>query len=101
MKKISGNGTYNLSGGTLNDSAIIGDAGIGVMNTSGGTHNVNGTLILGNQASGNGTYNLSSTGQVVVSGSTTVGGQGYGPSPTAAFHRNRRQAGSHRAPRPA
>ncbi|RDE48871.1 MAG: choice-of-anchor D domain-containing protein, partial [Candidatus Accumulibacter meliphilus] len=77
-EKISGNGTYNLSGGTLNDSAIIGDAGIGVMNTSGGTHNVNGTLILGNQASGNGTYNLSSTGQVLVTGSTTVGGEGTG-----------------------
>jgi hypothetical protein len=40
-ENIGGNGTYNLSGGTLNDSAIIGDAGIGVMNTSGGTHNVN------------------------------------------------------------
>ena len=77
-ENVGGNGTYNLSGGTLNDSSVIGDAGVGVMNTSGGTHNVTGDLILGNQATGNGTYKLSSTGQVVVSGSTTVGGQGTG-----------------------
>jgi hypothetical protein len=61
-REIGGNGTYNLSGGILNDGVVIGDAGTGVFNNSGGTHNVTGDLVLGNQATGNGTYNLSGSG---------------------------------------
>jgi T5SS/PEP-CTERM-associated repeat protein len=57
-----GNGTYNLTGGTLNDDLIIGDAGAGTFNDTGGTQNVTGNLILGNQAGSQGTYTLSGTG---------------------------------------
>ncbi len=77
-ENANGNGTYNLTAGILNDDAIVGDAGVGVVNNSGGTHNVTGDLILGNQASGDGTYNLSGTGVVTVSGSTIVGNAGVG-----------------------
>jgi hypothetical protein len=73
-----GNGTYNLTGGVLNDDAIVGDAGVGVFDNSGGTHNVTGDLILGNQATGDGTYNLSGTGITAVTGSMTVGKEGTG-----------------------
>jgi hypothetical protein len=75
----SGNGTYNLSGGTLNDNAIIGDAGTGVFNNSGGTHNVSGDLVLGNLVTGNGTYSLSGTGTMTqTGGGVIVGREGAG-----------------------
>ncbi|MBK9469952.1 MAG: hypothetical protein IPO20_19175 [Gammaproteobacteria bacterium] len=77
-ENAGGNGTYNLTGGILNDDAIVGDAGVGVVNTSGGTHNVTGDLILGNQVTGDGTYNVSGTGEVVVTGTTRVGREGAG-----------------------
>ncbi|HXJ00318.1 MAG TPA: PEP-CTERM sorting domain-containing protein [Micropepsaceae bacterium] len=73
-----GVGQYNLNGGTLNDSAIIGDAGTGTFNNAGATHNVTGDLILGNQSSGNGTYTLSAGGTTTVSGFTAVGVSGTG-----------------------
>lgn len=71
-------GTYYFTGGTLNDDAIVGDAGIGVFNNSGGTHNVTGDLILGNQATGDGTYNLSGTGSLNVTGTEFIGAAGTG-----------------------
>jgi len=77
-ENAGGNGTYNLTGGILNDDAIVGDAGVGVVNTSGGTHNVTGDLILGNKVTGDGTYNVSGTGEVVVTGTTRVGREGSG-----------------------
>ena len=57
---------------------MVGSAGTATFNQTGGTHNVTGDLILGNQATGNGTYNLSGTGNVAVTGSTIVGSGGIG-----------------------
>ena len=75
-------GTYNFTGGILNNSAIIGDAGTGVFKNSVGTHNVTDSLILGNQSTGDGTYKLSGTGSVAVEatgwGLTIVGNYGTG-----------------------
>ena len=73
-----GNGTYNLTGGTLNDDLIVGDLGTGTFNNTGATNNVTGNLVLGNQSSGNGTYNLTAGGATSVSLSTVVGNQGTG-----------------------
>ncbi|MBI5234907.1 MAG: PEP-CTERM sorting domain-containing protein, partial [Deltaproteobacteria bacterium] len=77
-QNVVGIGTYNFYGGTLNNSLIVGDAGTGLFANSGGTHNVTGDMILGNQATGLGTYNLSGTGSVAVSGNTIVGMDGTG-----------------------
>ena len=51
-------GTVGLVVGTMADDAIVGDAGSGAFNNTGGTHNVTGNLILGNQATGVGTYTI-------------------------------------------
>ena len=51
-------GTVKLSGGALNDDAIIGDVGVGIFNYTNATHNKAGNLILGNQSTGNGTYTI-------------------------------------------
>src|SRR3954452_11142489 len=51
-------GTVNLNVGTLNDDAVIGDAGTGTFSNTSGTHNVTGNLILGNQSTGIGTYSI-------------------------------------------
>lgn len=78
---VSGsNGTYNFFGGTLTDSLIVGDAGTGIFNNSGGTHNVTDNLTLGNQSTGNGTYNLSDTGilDVTGDGDSFIGNNGVG-----------------------
>jgi len=72
------NGTYNLTGGSLEDGLIVGDAGTGSFSNSGGSHSVTGNLVLGNQATGNGTYNLSGTGTLTVSGDAVVGAAGHG-----------------------
>ena len=77
-KQASGIGTFNLNGGTLLDSAVVGDAGTGTFNNTGGTHTVVGDLTLGNQSTGNGTYNLTDSGTTTVSGATTVGAAGTG-----------------------
>jgi T5SS/PEP-CTERM-associated repeat protein len=81
----SGSGTYNLNGGTLNDSLIVGDAGVGVFNNSGGTHNVFGDLIIGNQSGGDGTYNLSGTGSLAMSGDMNLG---FASGATGAFNQS-------------
>jgi hypothetical protein len=79
--KENGNGTYDLSDGSLTTSwASVGDSNVGVFNHSGGTHAAN-VLILGN-AGGSGTnsdgiYNLSDTG-VLTAGEEWVGGFGKG-----------------------
>jgi fibronectin-binding autotransporter adhesin len=73
-RNVGSNGTYNLLGGgavtptppILNDDLIVGDAGTGTFNNSGGAHTVSGNLILGNQATGKGTYNLSGGGTLDV-----------------------------------
>ena len=53
-------GIYNLIAGTLTAlREVIGDAGTGTFNQSGGTNTVGETLTLGKQAGGQGTYNLS------------------------------------------
>lgn len=76
-------GRYELLGGTLSNfspnTVIVGDAGTGVFDNTGGTHNVTGDLILGNQPTGDGTYNLSGGGTVTVNGGDTiVGNEGTG-----------------------
>ena len=71
------NGIYNLLGGTLNDDAIVGDAGSGTFTNTGSTHNVSGNLILGNQSTGNGTYTITGNGaQTTIS--FVPGGNGAG-----------------------
>lgn len=77
-RKAGGVGSYHLNGGTLNDNLIVGDAGTGVFNNNGATHNVTGDLVLGNQATGNGTYNLSLGGTTTVTANTIVGNAGTG-----------------------
>jgi T5SS/PEP-CTERM-associated repeat protein len=75
---INGGGIYNLMAGTLNGDMIVGDVSTGTFNNSGGTHNVTGNLILGNQATGNGTYNLTGGAATGVGDFTTVGNAGQG-----------------------
>ena len=65
-------GTYNLTGGTLEDDLIVGQQGTGVFNNSGGVHTVNGNLLVGDLAGGNGTYTLSGGGNLTLN---TTGGQ--------------------------
>jgi hypothetical protein len=83
-RSVGGNGTFNLAAGSsLEDDVIVGDAGIGTMNNTGGTHTVGTTgspqsLILGNQSTGNGTYNLTTGGTLTVTSFTTVGNAGTG-----------------------
>jgi uncharacterized protein YhjY with autotransporter beta-barrel domain len=85
-------GTYNLSGtGILNTgNTTVGVAGTGVtlssvsvsstgtFNQTGGSHNVNGNLTLGQDVGTTGTYNLSGTGSVTVVGQSIVGQSGTG-----------------------
>jgi hypothetical protein len=55
-----GDGTYNLSGGTLSASdETIGSGGTGVFNQTGGTNTVTNNLTLGRLSRSYGTYNLS------------------------------------------
>jgi fibronectin-binding autotransporter adhesin len=71
-------GTYNMTGGSLEDGLIVGDAGTGTFNNTGGSHSVSGDLVLGSQATGNGTYKLSGMGALTVSGDAVVGDAGAG-----------------------
>ena len=58
----TGNGAVTVDlGATLNDDAVIGDAGGGGA-TIYGAHNVSGNLILGNQSTGNGSYTVDGSG---------------------------------------
>ena len=58
----TGNGTYNLSGGTLaTANTQLGNYGTGTFNQTGGMHMVSSTLYLGLN-NGTGTYNLGGTG---------------------------------------
>jgi hypothetical protein len=55
----TGQGTYNLTGGTLNDQReFIGDAGTGIVNQSGGVHNAARFMIIANATGSSGTFNL-------------------------------------------
>ena len=71
-QNAAGNGTYNLSSGTLNaDGETIGNAGTGQFNQTGGTNNVGALFVGGGGNGGTGTYNLSggtlySYGSVVI-----------------------------------
>ncbi len=57
---------------------VVGDAGLGIFNQSGGTITVQGSTNLGNQATGNGTYNLSGSGRLSTNQDLTVGNYGTG-----------------------
>ena len=79
-RSLGGTGTFNLAAGSsLADDMIVGDAGTGTMNNTGGSNAVSGNLVLGNQATGSGTYNLSgATGSLTVSGNAEIGNAGIG-----------------------
>jgi hypothetical protein len=54
-----GSGLYNLSGGTLHSgNTTVGDGEQGDFVFTGGTHNVTGNLVVGDQAAGVGTYTI-------------------------------------------
>lgn len=77
-------GTYNLSGGTLtaNKNEIVGDAGTGIFNQTGGTNTLAGTgsLVLANVDGSTGTYTASGTAALTVGGNVNiaVGNSGTG-----------------------
>jgi hypothetical protein len=74
-----GNGTYNLSCGSLSVSGdeVIGSYGIGNLNQTGGSNMVAGTLTLGDQSQGSGSYHLKG-GSLSVDGFEYVGNSGIG-----------------------
>jgi hypothetical protein len=79
-------GSYTLSGGSLNAAAIdfygnseyVGDNGIGSFNQTGGTHTLAGPLQIGYGAGSTGAYSLSGTGSLVSAGNEIVGNSGIG-----------------------
>jgi T5SS/PEP-CTERM-associated repeat protein len=76
-------GTYNLSGGSLvaNKNEVVGDAGSGIFNQTGGTNTIQGAgfdLQLGNQATGNGTYTISNNAILNAGNNVSVGVSGTG-----------------------
>jgi T5SS/PEP-CTERM-associated repeat protein len=82
--QTSGNGTYNLSATGVVDVSgsgqriIVGAAGTGTFNQSGGAATAYG-LSVGNNAGGSGTYNLSgASSQLTVSGNVSIGAVGSG-----------------------
>jgi hypothetical protein len=76
-KQAGSNGVYNLISGSLTSSQqIIGDAGVGVFNQTGGHNTVSGTLTLGKQAGSIGKYNLS--GGELKTSDVVVGDAGTG-----------------------
>jgi hypothetical protein len=73
-------GTYNLSGTgflSVSNDATVGFLGAGTFNQSGGTAQINGDLILGEDTSGKGT-NFLSGGSLTVGGNETIGREGTG-----------------------
>lgn len=74
----SPNVTLNQSGSTLNTTyAVVGLVGHGAYDQTGGTHNVAGSLALGDNAGSNGTYTLSG-GTLSNGGSEFIGYYGTG-----------------------
>ncbi len=81
-------GTYSLSGGslefpTVGSRLVIGDAGYGTFNQTGGTINAVSTpgnldIILGNGASGRGSFILEGTASILKAGNLTIGESGTG-----------------------
>ncbi len=73
-----GEGTVNLTGGTIrSDTTIVGVAGTGQFFQSGGTHTVSGDLVLGSTVAGSGDYTLSK-GTLTVGGKLFIGENGTG-----------------------
>jgi hypothetical protein len=69
-----GQGTVLLTGGELDDNAIVGDGGTGNFTNAGALHEVTGNLILGNQSGGVGIYTI--TGNGVTDILTALNGNG-------------------------
>lgn len=90
------NGQYYLTGGTLEDSLIVGDAGTGLFANTGGSHTVTGNLTVGNQATSVGTYSLGGTGNLTLSttGAQMVLGNAAGASGTLNFNTTSGDAGT-------
>jgi len=84
--RANSNGTYSLSGGSLNatayyDPTIIGDAGTGTFtqsNTDGKGATFNCYVTLGNASTGNGSINLSGNGTCQINGSYGVHNNSFG-----------------------
>lgn len=85
----SGNGAYNISGGSLACYYIrVGQSGTGVFNHSGGTVTVNSqNLVVGRYSPANGTYNLSGTG-VLTAPNEFVGCWGDQTGGTGVFNQS-------------
>lgn len=77
---VGGVGTYNLSGGNLivTKNEIVGDAGTGIFNQTGGTNTILGgfNLNLGNSNGGSGTYTISNNATLTVANNLYVGNSG-------------------------
>jgi autotransporter-associated beta strand protein len=74
----NGNGTYQLSGGTLSVAwEYVGDKGTGLFQQTGGTHTVSQTLRIGSSTNSTGTYELSGTGKLSAQ-YEDIGDQGNG-----------------------
>ena len=74
----TGDGTYNLSGGTLSSTdAIIGISGTGLFNQTGGTYSVSTAMTLAANPGSSGTYDLSGTGALEAN-KIRVGSSGTG-----------------------
>ncbi|NQT39562.1 MAG: PEP-CTERM sorting domain-containing protein [Planctomycetes bacterium] len=75
----TGNGHYNLSGGSVITPLFqVGYDGTGEVTQSGGSVSVGSVLYLGLEASGNGTYRLSGTGTLDVASQLQIGEYGTG-----------------------
>jgi T5SS/PEP-CTERM-associated repeat protein len=74
---VGGVGTYNLNGGSLvaNKNEVVGDAGTGVFNQTGGTNTLAGTnsLYIANTDGSTGTYTASGTATLSVGGNVNIG----------------------------
>ena len=76
--QTGGQGTYNLSGGTLlsKSHVYVGRSGTGAFNHSGGSLTVEGSLYCGRFTGAYGEYHLSAAGDLDVVGNTDVGRDG-------------------------
>ena len=78
---VGGNGTYDLSVGSLNTAyANVGQNGMGTFNQTGGSVTISsdGALSVGTNSGSNGTYTLSGAGSTLSAGAALVGGTGTG-----------------------